>query len=637
MLETLRPRLVEGTRARRRSDHSWGVQLGGKGSEAELAADQDSLFSLIDGRRSLSEIAEAHLTAHRSMPFSALRDLLGTLAARGLLANSETDRAQAGFEARLPRLQRAAHARLASLPLPGGAVVTFGLLVVLLALGAIGSAWPAAQVSSFSVLLSYVGASLALSARSLTKAAALSAFGEPPRFLHVVSTFGVVHLALDTTSEVLLDQRPRAVALVAAFCGPALLVLAGQARPGIEFGAALVLFFDFCPFAPTSFGRLLATLAGKVDLREHARAYLTRRLLKRVISTHFFEGEWSLVTSSLLSLAWVCLGVRLLLTHGAASAILLVRYALDAHGADRALSLAGAAILVAAVPLALGGLVATLGRAVGAFVPNTARAGEHAGAVEAVDLDAVPLFMRLSTPEREAIAGAARMLRFPAGSRIVIQGELGDRFFAIRSGEVVVERELASGLVKEIARLGPGDCFGETALLEKKPRTATVRALSEIHALVLSQDDFAKVRGQLSGDDVTALLRASAGLHRNALFSHLAAERLSALAMQLRPRTVEAGEEIVREGDSGDAFYLVESGQLEVTSGGKRVGTLGPGEHFGEVALLRDVPRTATVRALEASLLLALDKQRFIAAIASDLSLSAQLEEVAAARAGSAR
>jgi CRP-like cAMP-binding protein len=273
-------------------------------------------------------------------------------------------------------------------------------------------------------------------------------------------------------------------------------------------------------------------------------------------------------------------------------------------------------------------------RAVGAFLPGRAGEGEHAGAASEVELDAVPLFLRLSAEERAALTGAAQVRRYPPGSRIVIQGDEGERFFALRSGEVSVERELESGMVKEVARLGPGDCFGELALLEQTPRTATVRAVTETVALTLSREDFAKVRGTLTADALTGLLRASAGLHRNALFSHLAAERLSALAMQLQTCAVSAGEVVVTEGDGGDAFYLVESGALEVVSGGSRVGTLGPGDHFGEVALLRDVPRTATVRAVEASRVLRLDKERFVAAIASDLSLSARLEEVAADRVG---
>lgn len=637
MLETLRPRLVEGTRTRRRSDGSWGVQRGATGAAAELAPDQDSLFTLLDGKRSLSELAEAHLAAHRAMPFSALRDLLRTLAVRGLLGNPPEERRQAGLDGRLPRVQRAAAVRLGTLPLPAGGWLSLLALLALVAGTAYGLTRDALPLSSAAVLWAYAGAALALTGRSVAKAAWLSLRGEPPRHLHLRATFGVVHLALDTSADVLLERPARALAHVAALLGAAAVALGTRAVPALQFGAALVLFFELCPFAPTSVGRLLATLAGKVDLREHARAYLSKRLLKRVTSTSFFEGEASLVTSSLLSLAWICVGVRLLLTRGLAGALSLVSLSLDARGVDRGLALLGAFAIGIAVPLAVGALFAVLFRAVGAFLPSRAGTGEHAGAATEVELDAVPLFLRLTSEERAVLTRAAQVRRYPPGSRIVVQGEAGDRFFALRSGEVCVERELESGMVKEEARLGPGDCFGELALLEQTPRTATVRAVTETVALTLSREDFAKVRGTLTADALTGLLRASAGLHRNALFSHLAAERLSALAMQLEVRTVPAGEAVVTEGDGGDAFYLVESGALEVVSEGRRVGTLGPGDHFGEVALLRDVPRTATVRALEASLLLRLEKGRFVAAIASDLSLSARLEEVAAERVGGAR
>jgi CRP-like cAMP-binding protein len=296
------------------------------------------------------------------------------------------------------------------------------------------------------------------------------------------------------------------------------------------------------------------------------------------------------------------------------------------------MALAGAAVLALAVPASLGVMALAVARAVRAFLPARADEGEHTGRPAEVDLDAVPLFLRLSPEDRIALTRAAQVRRFPPGSRIVVQGEAGDRFYAIRSGEVVVERELDSGVRKEVARLGPGDCFGETALLERTPRTATVRALGEVSALVLSQQDFARVQGDLAGAEVTQLLRASAGLHQSALFSHLAKDRLSALAMQLKACAVAAGEVVVQEGDEGDTFYLVESGALEVSVDGKTIATLGPGQHFGEVALLRDVARTATIRALEPSLVLTLDKKRFIAAVASDLSVSARLEEVAAKR-----
>jgi MFS family permease len=90
---------------------------------------------------------------------------------------------------------------------------------------------------------------------------------------------------------------------------------------------------------------------------------------------------------------------------------------------------------------------------------------------------------------------------------------------------------------------------------------------------------------------------------------------LEALARSSARIDAAAGDVVIREGDPGDLFYAIESGEVEVTKDGRHVATLGSGDYFGEIALLRDVPRTATVIARSDTVLQALDRGTFVPAV----------------------
>ena len=84
------------------------------------------------------------------------------------------------------------------------------------------------------------------------------------------------------------------------------------------------------------------------------------------------------------------------------------------------------------------------------------------------------------------------------------------------------------------------------------------------------------------------------------------------LARGLEPVTVPAGTAVFTQGDLGDRYYVIESGEAEVVGDGRLVATLGPGEGFGEIALLRRTRRTATVMATSDLRLQALASDRFL-------------------------
>jgi MFS family permease len=104
-------------------------------------------------------------------------------------------------------------------------------------------------------------------------------------------------------------------------------------------------------------------------------------------------------------------------------------------------------------------------------------------------------------------------------------------------------------------------------------------------------------------------------LSANPIFAPLPGPTIEQLAEVLEELRVTADTEVVRQGEGGDRFYLVKEGSLDVHVDGKLVQTLGAGSYFGEIALLRDVPRTATVKARTDSVLYGLDRNTFIAAV----------------------
>lgn len=104
-------------------------------------------------------------------------------------------------------------------------------------------------------------------------------------------------------------------------------------------------------------------------------------------------------------------------------------------------------------------------------------------------------------------------------------------------------------------------------------------------------------------------------LRRIPIFAPMPAPAIERLLANLVRVDVRPGDVLIREGDPGDRFYAIDRGEVEVTAGGAAVGRRGPGQYVGEIALLRDVPRTATVIALTQVTLYALERDVFLGAV----------------------
>jgi MFS family permease len=115
------------------------------------------------------------------------------------------------------------------------------------------------------------------------------------------------------------------------------------------------------------------------------------------------------------------------------------------------------------------------------------------------------------------------------------------------------------------------------------------------------------------------------------MFSPLSLAAKESLAASLAPVAAAPGQCVIRAGEIGDEFYVVADGELEIDAGGTQT-TAAAGDYFGEIALLRDVPRTATVTARTQSLLYALPRSAFLAAVTAHAAAYASGQEIADSR-----
>jgi len=126
------------------------------------------------------------------------------------------------------------------------------------------------------------------------------------------------------------------------------------------------------------------------------------------------------------------------------------------------------------------------------------------------DFGRVWLFSECSRPELRTIAKAAEPVSVKAGTTVCDEGEVGQTFYFILSGKAAVIRN-----GRKVAELGQGEYFGELALLDRLPRSATVKALTDLELLVISQKDFNKLL-TASPSLTRKLLVATASRLRNA-------------------------------------------------------------------------------------------------------------------------
>eukprot|EP00930_Biecheleria_cincta_P088362 TRINITY_DN7758_c0_g3_i1.p1 TRINITY_DN7758_c0_g3~~TRINITY_DN7758_c0_g3_i1.p1 ORF type:complete len:802 (+),score=204.51 TRINITY_DN7758_c0_g3_i1:31-2406(+) len=259
----------------------------------------------------------------------------------------------------------------------------------------------------------------------------------------------------------------------------------------------------------------------------------------------------------------------------------------------------------------------------------------------------VKLFQRLPEGQLPILAGACEPVEYKTGQTVIREGDQGNEFFIIKSGEALV-----SIAENQVATLKDGDYFGENALLRDEPRTATIKAKTDLSTFKVTRVKFEELglrekldfpqRKAVGGGAVKELqvkppspktpeerkLMVEALKNNTNLQScvPLDGPKMDLLIDAAWKEDIAAGNEIIKEGDlNADYFYIVQSGKFTISvqagatqsadaaqaAASNSIGAAGPGKSFGELALLYFAPRAATVKAEVASVVWVIDRKNF--------------------------
>jgi len=220
-------------------------------------------------------------------------------------------------------------------------------------------------------------------------------------------------------------------------------------------------------------------------------------------------------------------------------------------------------------------------------------------------LHEVPLFHVFTPEEKQLLAGSFQPAAYAMGQTIFGPDQTPDAFAVILTGQARKIGVNAAGKEINLGLLRPGEHFGEHGLVgDGAAAPYIIRASTELKVLRISyhrlQESIAGhpaihkyFQEYIASDIIRSFLK------NNTVLSHVDHAALRSLLDRLELRSYEANECLVREGDEGDAFFILKSGDAYVEKGPEAavVNRLYPGDFFGELALLTGEPRKATIRA----------------------------------------
>ena len=216
-------------------------------------------------------------------------------------------------------------------------------------------------------------------------------------------------------------------------------------------------------------------------------------------------------------------------------------------------------------------------------------------------------FEQFPPSHRKQLINALENKTYHDGDAIVLQGDVGTTFFVIKSGEAVITINEGTDQARELTHIYTGQFFGETALIYGSKRTATVRSVGTCICGVLDQIKFeqlTEVRGFLL-------------LQKCDIIQSMNRKEQLLILSKLKPKEYNSGETVIKQGDvvndNDDGMFIITKGELDVVDDTRgKLASIYQGHSFGEMALINDAPRAASVVAKTKTFLLCLCKSDFV-------------------------
>ena len=224
------------------------------------------------------------------------------------------------------------------------------------------------------------------------------------------------------------------------------------------------------------------------------------------------------------------------------------------------------------------------------------------------------LFSNLDEKELEIVINAMDEKEYKPNENVITQGESGDCLYVVEEGNLDCTKHFTEdGEEKYLKTYIPGESFGELALLYNAPRAATIKAKTNCILWVLDRETFnniVKDAAQKKREKYENFLK------KVDILSTIDSYELTQICDALKSEVYNKGDFIIREGEDGNVFYILEEGEAiaskDFDGEVKEIKRYGPGEYFGERALIKGEPRFCNIQVVSDSCkIISLDRDSF--------------------------